>query len=638
MSRAARSVLVVLLGLVACLLAAGPSTAEDRPPDVRHPVVVIGVAGLLWQDVGPGAPAVRLLAERGATGVLSVKASEAVTCPADGWLTLGAGARAGASGIGREPCTAQLPLPTARDAERNLDATDEAELGLLARSLGGLDATGPGALAASGPAGPGEPTGSPLVRLVDAGVVGGPDRAGALRAADARVAAALAEAPEDADVLLVGLSEGDGDDRARLHVAVAAGPSFSGGTLRSASTRRDAYVQLIDVAPTVLGLAGVEVPDAMDGEPWRAVPGSRTADGLADLDVRAVEAKAATVPFFVGLVAFQVLVPLALHRRPRWARAAAVGGLTALGASYASMLVPWWRSPSPLLALVGLVAVAATVSAALCLRSRHPVGWACGGVAALLVADLLTGAHLQMESPAGYSSLVAGRFAGIGNVAFGVYGACVLLAAAALAGGRERRRCLLLLGAVALVAVAVDGAPPWGSDVGGVLALLPAFLVLGMLLTGARVSALRLLLAGLAGAVVVTAFALVDHARPEADRTHLGRFVEQVRDGTAGEVLGRKASAIGNLLFGNPVTALLPLVVALVVWLFLRPPAPLAAAFEAEPSFRAGLLAVGLMAALGFALNDSGPAVVALAVVVVIPATAGVIGGVAAGRAGAPAP
>lgn len=637
-------VLIVVAGWFGGASAAAGSPA-GRP---ASPVVVIGVAGLLWQDVGAATPALQALAGRAAVAVLSVKATQPVTCPADGWLTLGAGARARAYDIGRQPCTSERPPVSVQDAERNLDTTDEAVLGLLARTLGGVRASGPGAIAATGPVGPLRPAGRPFgsvgpfgwvghpsVALVDAGVVGGPDRLASLRAADARVAEALAAAGPDANLLVVGLSEGAGGEQARLHVAMATGPAFPPGTLRSASTRRDGYVQLIDVAPTVLDLVGLEVPDEMDGLPWQQSEGRRSTAELADLDVRAVQGKNAVVPFFVVLVSYLVLAPLALRRRPRAARAAAVAGIAAFGMSYAAMLVPWWRASWPLVVLIALVMAGSAAATVLCLRTRNPVGWACGGTVALLVADLLTGAHLQIEAPAGYSSLVAGRFAGIGNVAFGVYGTCALIAAAALAAGRERRKALLVVAAAALIAVAVDGAPAWGSDVGGVLSLLPAFVLLGMLLAGIRVSLVRLALAGLAAVVVVTAFALADYARPASDRTHLGRFVEQVRDGTAGEVLVRKASAIGNLLFDNPVTALLPLVVALVVYLFRRPPGPLADALAAEPAFRCALLAIGLMSVLGFALNDSGPAVVALAVVVVLGASAAVISGVAARPAGA---
>jgi hypothetical protein len=135
----------------------------------------------------------------------------------------------------------------------------------------------------------------------------------------------------------------------------------------------------------------------------------------------------------------------------------------------------------------------------------------------------------------------------------------------------------------------------------------------------------RIAVAALAGALVVTAFGIADHARPEVQQTHLGRFVGQVLDGSAGGVLRRKAEANLSLLFHSAVTALLPLVVAGVVWLFLRPPAPLRRVLERSPAWRAGLLAVATAAGLGFVVNDSGAAVAALAIVVTVPATLAVV-------------
>ena len=96
-------------------------------------------------------------------------------------------------------------------------------------------------------------------------------------------------------------------------------------------------------------------------------------------------------------------------------------------------------------------------------------------------------------------------------------------------------------------------------------------------------------------------------------------------DGTADEVIRRKIEANVSLLFHSPVTALLPLVVAFLLVLFLRPPASLRTAFDRSPAWRAGLLAVCTASGLGFLLNDSGAAVPALAIVVTLPATLAVL-------------
>jgi hypothetical protein len=222
-----------------------------------------------------------------------------------------------------------------------------------------------------------------------------------------------------------------------------------------------------------------------------------------------------------------------------------------------------------------------------------------------------------MSSVAGYSPVVAGRFAGIGNVAVGVLAASALLAAASTRSAT--------IAALTAIVVVVDGAPMWGSDVGGVLALVPAYALLVLLLAGREVNAARLAVASAAGGLIVTAFGIADHVRPSDQQTHLGRFVGQVLDGTAGAVIRRKAEANLSLLFHSPVTALLPVVVAFLLVLFLRPPAVLRRTFERSPAWRAGLLAVLPASGLGAVLNDSGVAVPALAIVVALPATLAVL-------------
>ena len=607
-------VLLVLLAAPAPALgqvaAPAPALAQDRP----RSVVVVGVPGLVWSDLGPDTPALLRLAGDAAVGVASVKALPEVSCAADGALTLGAGARAQAY----DTACGQPPPDLAAQRERNLASRDGAVVGLLGdvvRGAGRCVTTSDGlALAAvgGGPAGP--PGTCPLTVQVL------PDAAAA--------EGVVAVLPADTTLLLVGLGEVAGDDRADLQVAMASGPGFPRGALHSASTRRAPYVQLVDVAPTVLGLLGLPVPEQVDGQPWQVDGPAPQVAELVDLERRARVGKDVTVPFFVLALVAEAALLLALRRRPRALAAAALAGAAVPAASYAAMLVPWWRSGSPLAALLALTAALAVGAAAAALRTRRPAGWVAAGTAALLAGDLVTGAWLQVDSPAGYSTLVAGRFAGIGNVALGVLAASALLGTALLAG----RRPLPVVVAAGLVVVAVDGAPPWGSDVGGVLALVPAFVVLGLLLTGTRLSLVRLGLAGLGGALVVAAFALADAARPPEDRTHLGRFVGQVRDGTAGEVLRRKAEAVLGLLFHSPVTAALPLVVAAAAYAVLRPPPALDRALTRVPGLRAGLAALAVACALGFAVNDSGAAVPALALVVAVPLVVAVTAGVAAGH------
>jgi hypothetical protein len=633
---------LLLLGILAAfLLPALPASATDGPQ-----VVVVGVPGLRWSDVNErDTPTLVRLQREGASGALSVKTAAPIDCPADGWLTLGAGNRVVAAGRHGSVCAAGFPSPGSlpEQVRRNADRREGAQPGLLADELkrtgrcvaGG----GPGAALGAAASDGSEAAGSDRITVdgdanaavtasgcqvvfVQATAVGSGARASGARAADASVARVDDLRPAGSTLIVVGLSEAPGDDEPHLHVALAVGPDFRAGALTSASTRRTPYVQVMDVAPTILAAFGREPPDAMAGEPWRSTGSVPTLAELRDEDVKAVADRRTTVPFFVVFLALElVLLVVAIWRR--WWRTTelvALAATCAVGASYLANLVPWWRTGAQLAALLGLTFMIAAVMTAITLLGRGLLaraGLACGLVALILVGDLLTGAHLQLSSVAGYSPLVAGRFAGLGNVAFGVFAASVLLAAASTRSATVAALCGL--------AVIVDGAPQWGSDVGGVLALVPAFTLLVLLLGGRTASFGRLAIAGLVGAAVVAAFGIADHARPADQQTHLGRFVGQVLDGTAGGVLQRKAESNVSLLFHSVVTALLPLVVAAVVVVFLRPPPPLRRVFERSPAWRAGLLAVATAGGLGFIVNDSGAAVAALAIVVAVPATVAVL-------------
>ena len=261
-----RCLALVLVATLLSLLAGSASAQPERAEAGR--VVVVGVPGLRWDDVDASTtPALHALAQRSAVGVLSVKAVPAVSCPADGWLTLAAGNRAAAFGT---DC-GELDVDLDEQRGRNLATRQEADVAALADALGRsgacLATRGPGAALTGGQGDDRCP-----VLVVDVGSVSGEgaQRAEDAAAADAVVAGLERARDEQSTLLVVGLSGVPGDDAPRLHVALAAGAGFEPGALRSASTRRTPYVQLVDVAPTVLDLLQVAPPSAMTGQPWRS--------------------------------------------------------------------------------------------------------------------------------------------------------------------------------------------------------------------------------------------------------------------------------------------------------------------------------------------------------------------------------
>src|ERR1700729_4549908 len=133
--------------------AAAPPAAAQTP--ARH-VVIVGLSGLRWSDLSPTAtPTLWRLAGQGSAGSLVDYAVLPLTCPADAWLTLNAGARAKTdhtnAACGAFPAVvaagsgAEVPGLSALESY-NQQFHNDPDWGLLAREAPGCaTAVGPGA-------------------------------------------------------------------------------------------------------------------------------------------------------------------------------------------------------------------------------------------------------------------------------------------------------------------------------------------------------------------------------------------------------------------------------------------------------------------------------------------------------------
>jgi hypothetical protein len=459
-----------------------------------------------------------------------------------------------------------------------------------------------------------------------------------------------------ADTMIVAGFSDQSFGKPYLHVAIAAGPAWDKGLLRSPSTGRTGFVQLIDVAPTALDLLGVSRPKSMTGQPWhRAVSRSGRLDATVAGFVNATQAAdagRATKWLFLDLMAAAQVLLYAVaflllggSGRGRHPGPAALDGLAFAAlfvalvpaASFAAQAVPWWRGgPVLFYATVVTVCVVGAVVAFAAGRRLRPwaaVAAVAGGVAGLLAADILTGTHLQLGAVLGDSPMLAGRFRGVGNIDFAVFSTSGLLTAAAAALALRRAgRPRLGLAAAAVVAVGaliLDGAPPFGDDLGGALALGTAAVVLLFLLTGARLSWRRFAFAMAAGAAPVVGFALYDYSQPLQSQTHIGRFVGQLIHGGALTVVRRKT--LTNLRqFAHPTFLVVLLVGAIVLAALMgrlgplrRGPGLLASVLRDQRELKAGFIAVAVCGVLGGVFNDSGIAVTVASISVALPLAVG---------------
>jgi hypothetical protein len=478
----------------------------------------------------------------------------------------------------------------------------------------------------------------------------GPERAAGLAAplaqADELLGGLLERVDLSRDRVLV-VSPAAPENLGRLTTFAVAGRGIEPGLARSATTRRDGFVTLPDVGATVLDSLGLDLPDSMNstaitsggGSPFELGDAAR----LADVDEIARFRDRTVGPVSVVYIVLQVLTyglaALALSRGSRrlvpFVGGAALLILATPPVAFLSGLGRYDRLGLIPYVVAVFVAAAAVAAVARLARRYHPFlpALALVGVSWLLqVVDVALGSRLQLNTPFGYSPIVAGRFQGFGNLAFAILAASAIVVATGPVGLRQQvwpvdsavddvtpRSYLGWAAGILALTFLVDGLPSMGADVGGVLATVPAFALVLVLMAGWRVSIAKAIVVGAITVAALAALALLDLSRPESSRTHLGRFAQRIVDGDAGIVVERKLRSNLAILTSSVWTWLVPACLAFLAFLALRRTGYLHRLQRRVPGVRACLLGALVVGTLGFALNDSGVAVPAMMFGIVLP-------------------
>jgi hypothetical protein len=252
-------------------------------------------------------------------------------------------------------------------------------------------------------------------------------------------------------------------------------------------------------------------------------------------------------------------------------------------------------------------------------RPYLPLALALAATVALHVLDLLAGARFELNTVFGYSATVGIRVAGQGNITFSQLTAAVLLLGGLAVWRRPGRRTVFAVIAMMAVTLLVMAAPQAGGDFGAALAGAPAFGLFAWLLLGRSIRARTVaILAGvLVGAGFLAGFA--DLMRPRDQQTHVGRFFDEMINGAPGDsflTIRRKLDANLASFGGTKLIWVLP-VVALLVWYLWRVGGSrIKPLFRSVPVVRQTMLALAVIAVLGYALNDSGVAIPAVMAIV----------------------
>ncbi len=396
------------------------------------------------------------------------------------------------------------------------------------------------------------------------------------------------------------------------------------GLATSDSTRTRGLVTATDIAPTVLGRFGVDVPSEMNGEPIRG-EGSADVSDVVELSSRLEVTSLRRGPV-VGqnLLAWIALCALAyLFYGRRGARVALA--LLALAGAYLPLLCLFTAAIEPsLLAERLIVGLGAPLLGALTLRLFD--GWRALAVASLatvtaFAADLIAGTGLIPLSIPGPNPSGGSRFFGIGNEIEAIISALLPIGlGAALASRAETRdggraAALIFLG-VGAVAAIVFAAGRFGADVGAAISIPTAMAVAAAVTLRSRRGIALVLLAPIAG---VVALAMVDLLA--GGGAHLTRSVLEASGlDQAADVLERRIRLAGESFKRDdniPYLAIAALLAALFAWQRRR-----VLGWFSERSALAGFAGAGAAAIVGTASNDSG-AILLILIGAYMAATAG---------------
>ncbi|MBW3588922.1 MAG: hypothetical protein KY429_05850 [Actinobacteria bacterium] len=436
-------------------------------------------------------------------------------------------------------------------------------------------------------------------------------------------------------IIFAPTTPGGPEERGQLRPVILTGAGINAGLAVTRSTRRAGIITVPDLSATIARHLGLTDDAFGAGHAVRmSAQGESQAEDLVERNTRAVVHDAVRAPVSIAIIllhlALYVLAVYQLRRGAlnRWMQILLLIALAFPLASFASSTLP---GPITVTAAVAVIIVVALVLGSLSqLFSRSSEKAATillAATALFFFIDLTLGARAQLDSVLGYTSVAAGRFFGLGNLGFALFSSVIVLLAAVVgdrwssaAGGRTKRSFWTAVPLVVLAIVWI-GHPALGSDVGGVLTMIPALVVFVYALLGRRISIRHIPSVVLITVLIALIFGMLDLARPADERTHLGDFLSELaRDPTyLFLVIRRKLGLAISLTFSTRWGLAVPGALAVLVWLYGRARGQFRQMLEGRDALRAGLHALFTAALVGSIVNDSGIAVAGMMLAVATP-------------------
>lgn len=421
-------------------------------------------------------------------------------------------------------------------------------------------------------------------------------------------------------LMLICPTPGDtGVEKDRMSPVILCGGGVPGGLLVSPTTRRPGVIMNMDIAPTVIDFLNIPQPGFFTGRPARVIPGEFGMGTLLSM-YRVIDVIYKARPLLQkGYVTFQ----LALLTASIWYIFVLKKGkeilkpffLSVMSVPLAYLLMPLFPAGGVAMAASLLILVAALITSISLLANkfyRVDSFLLIGLITMTAVAvDIFAGSPLQKVSVLGYDPVVGARFYGLGNEYMGVLIGATLMGTTALISAVGRRRGMFVhaAGAVYIVILYVIAAPQLGTNVGGAIAAVIAFMVAYLMMLGVRIDWRMFGAVAFSAALTVLALILYDAGRPAGHQSHIGRTAALIASeglNTVIGIIGRKSEMNIKLIKYTIWSRFFIASLAILALLFYRPRGVMEGIRNRCPYLFSGLVGVitGSIAALIF--NDSG--------------------------------
>ena len=425
-------------------------------------------------------------------------------------------------------------------------------------------------------------------------------------------------------------------DEEQLTPVIISGPGFEAGSLTAASTRRPGIINNTDITLTILEIFDVMPHYTMVGSKATVSSEKVSIERMNAFNASAVGIKSArrmAVLTFIYLQIALYIVAALLLLYVRKANKRYIGFMkTLILTSMGFPLFTFFASKVQVLAVNGVLltiaALAVSLSlavalAALKVNKLFPLAVIGCATMFTILADVVLGANLQLNTIFGYDPIRGSRFFGIGNEAFSI-----LLASALLTVGlmleRWKRGVALGAGAVvALTVLIVDGFPAFGADVGGIIAIIAAFTAMGLHVQEIKLNYKTILPAG--ALIGLALFAFIAYDFLDGSNTHMGRTIELLAGGGISGILtiaSRKLATNFMVLRYSTWSYFLLIIMVLTVALSYRPVGLLKKLFARHKGLTASVTGAVVGSIVGFAVNDSGILIPAIIMSYIFPSIA----------------